>query len=182
MSVKDADYRWAGTSEASLSPVERNQFTVIVVFAVTAPLLVVTVAVMVTCCPPPVTRVATPLLLMVAMEVLLLVHCTTLVRFWVVPSEKVPLAVNCWVPCVCATLGFVGEMVRPPDCKVAVLTISEAVAEPLPELAVIVVVPLATAVATPAFETVATDVFEEDHLAVEVTSCVVPFTVVPVAV
>ena len=68
-----------------------------VVLPVTAPLLVVTVAVIVTCFPPPVISVASPVLLMVATEVSLLVHCTRLVRFWVVPLEKVPLAVNCWV-------------------------------------------------------------------------------------
>lgn len=66
--------------------------------------------------------------------------------------------------------------------SVELLTSNDAVADPLPELAVMVVVPVVTAVATPVFVIVATDVFEEDHFAEVVTSCVVPFTVVPVAV
>ena len=44
---------------------------------------------------------------MVATEVVAEAQVTWLVRFWVELSEKVPVAVNCWV-CPLATLGFAG--------------------------------------------------------------------------
>jgi hypothetical protein len=151
-----------------------------VVLAVTAPLLVVTVAVIVVVWPLPATKLARPLLLIVATEVLLLVHCTTLDRFCVVPLAKVPVAVNCWLPVVSATEGVDGEIEI--EDKVEALMIKEAVDEPSPLFAEIVVSPVLTAVATPPLAMVATPVFDDDHVADEVTSWVVPFTVVPVAV
>ena len=150
------------------------------VFAVTAPLLVVTVAVIIVVAPAPLTNVASPLLLMVATAVLLLVHCTTLDRFCVVPLAKVPVAVNCCEPVVSATEGLVGEIEI--EDKVEALMINEAVEDPSPSLAEIVVSPVLTAVATPPLAIVATPVFDDVQVAEEVTSWEAPFTVVPVAV
>ena len=63
-----------------------------------------------------------------------------------VPSEKLPVAVNCcWVPT--SMDGLVGDTVI--ELSEALETLSVAVPDTLPELAVIVVVPPATAVATP---------------------------------
>ena len=147
------------------------------VLAVTVLELVVTVAVMVV--DPTVSSEARPALLMVATLVVPLVHETTVVRSCVEPSAKVPVALNCWLPVLCETVGEVGVIVI--DDNWLAVTISEAVAEPLSWLAVMVVVPVATVVATPAL-TVATPPLEEVHFAEEVTSFEAPLTVVPEAV
>jgi hypothetical protein len=47
---------------------------------------------------PALTPVASPPLVMVVTPVLEEVQVTDPVRFWVLPSEYVPVAVNCWVP------------------------------------------------------------------------------------
>ena len=44
---------------------------------------------------PVATPVASPVLLIVAAAVLVEVHVTTVVRFWLLPSLKIPMAVNC---------------------------------------------------------------------------------------
>jgi len=63
-----------------------------------------------------------------------------------VPSEKLPVAVNCcWVPT--SMDGLVGVTVR--ELSVALETFSVPVPDTLPELAVIVVAPPETPVATP---------------------------------
>src|SRR5262249_34235660 len=54
-------------------------------------------------------------LLMVAVPVTDEAHVTEVVRFWVLPSLKVPVAVNCWVPPI-PIEGFAG--VTAIDCKV----------------------------------------------------------------
>jgi hypothetical protein len=147
------------------------------VAVIVAPELVI-VAVIVALPAP--TNVANPLLLMVATLLLLLLHCTRFVMLSVVPSSKVPVAVNCRVLWVWKTDGLDGliEMVR------SLLDFTVRVAVPVFESfsALIVAVPSATAVATPDELTVATDVGEEDQVAEEVTSLVVPPAVVPVAV
>ena len=46
---------------------------------------------------PALTAVASPALVMVATPVFEEAQVTEPVRFWVLPSEYVPVAVNCWV-------------------------------------------------------------------------------------
>ena len=53
------------------------------------------------------TAVAKPVVLIVATVEEEEFHVAVLVRFWVVPSLKVPLAVNCWV-FPTAIEGFIG--------------------------------------------------------------------------
>jgi hypothetical protein len=98
----------------------------------------------------------------------------------VLPSLNVPVAVNWVVPVVSATVGSLGVIVMWSSGKA--VTTRDAVEEPSSFLAVIVAVPAATAVAMPELDTVATLVFDEVQVALEVTSLVSPFTVVPVAV
>ena len=79
----------------------------------------------------------------------------------------------CFVPF--AMLGLVG--VTPMDTSVAGVTVSVMVAEILPDVAVIVVVPVDTEVASPldpaALLIVATPVFEEFQVTDAVRSCLV---------
>jgi len=99
---------------------------------------------------PDATDVASPCeaaaLLIVATPVLEELHTTDAVRFWVVLSEYVPVAVNCWfVPLAIA--GFAG--VTAIETRVAGLTVRVVVPDTAPEVAVIVVVPDDTDVARP---------------------------------
>jgi len=68
------------------------------------------------------------------------------------------------------------------EVKTAAVTVN--VAEPLivPEVAVMVVLPVATLVASPPLLTVAIEIAEEVQVEVEVSVCVVPLLYVPVAV
>ena len=76
---------------------------------------------------------ANPALLMVATLVVAEAHVTWLVRFWVELSEKVPVAVNCWVSPL-ATLGFAGvtaiDWSVAPETTVIVEAIPPAVPSP----------------------------------------------------
>jgi hypothetical protein len=123
--------------------------------------------------------VARPAAVIVAVAVFDEVHVAVLVRFWVVPSLKVPVAVNCCV--VPFTIdGFTG--VTAIDWSVAAVMVS--VVEPTIEddVALIVEVPTAVPVARPADVIVAVAAFDELHVAVLVRFCVVPSLKVPVAV
>lgn len=95
---------------------------------------------------PTPTLLANPAGLMVAVAGVSEDHVAVLVRFCVLPSVKVPAAVNCWVV-PSAIEGVVGVMAR--DTNVAEVTVS--VVEPLtaPTLAVIVAVPSPTLLAIP---------------------------------
>src|SRR6185503_14025557 len=115
----------------------------------------------------PVARPWLPLvLLIVATPMIDDAHVTDVVRFWVLPSLKVPVAVNCWIPPM-PIEGFAGVTAR--DCNagggVTVSTV-EPVTEP--EVALIVVVPAATPVARPwvplVLLIVATPVFDDAHV------------------
>jgi len=142
-------------------------------------------AVIVVC--PVATEVASPLepeaLLMVAMAVSDELQVTEAVRFCVVLSVYVPVAINC---CVVprAMFGFVG--VTAMDTSVAEVTVKEVVPEMLPDAAVIVVCPVATEVASPlepeALLMVAMAVFEESQVTDLVISRVVLSEYIPVAV
>jgi hypothetical protein len=110
---------------------------------------------------PAVTAVARPAL-MVATVVLVEVQDTVLVRFCVLPSLYVPVAVNCWVvPLAIEVLAGVTAI----DTNAAGVTVRVAV--PLIELLaldVMVVLPGATPVATPLALTVPTDVLVADQV------------------
>lgn len=102
---------------------------------------------------PAPTAVATPAAVIVAVAGVPEDHVTELVRFWVLLSLKVPVAVNCCVaPLV--KVGFAG--VTAIDFNVAAVTVT--VMEPLtvPDVAVTILVPAALAVISPAPLTVAT--------------------------
>ncbi len=123
--------------------------------------------------------VARPAALIVAIVVSPDDHVTLDVRFCVVPSLNVPVAVNCCVaPLVIE--GFAG--VTAIDCSVAAVTVSKV--EPLidDDVAVIVEVPTPAPVARPAALIVAVVVVPELHVTVLVRFCVVPSLNVPVAV
>ena len=110
-------------------------------------------------------------------------HVTNDVISCVVVSEKVPVAINCFVN-PCAMLGLVGVAVM--DTSAALVTLSVVVPAMNPDIAVIVVEPTATDVASPlesdALLIVATGPFEELHVTNDVISCVVVSEKVPVAI
>lgn len=82
------------------------------------------------------------------------------VSTWVLPSSKLPVAVNCC--CVPpANVTFVGVNVI--DCKCAGTTVITEVSVNVPTVAVMVVVPAARVVASPLPSTVATVAFEDVH-------------------
>jgi hypothetical protein len=102
--------------------------------------------------------VARPLPSTVATDGLCEVQVTCAVISWVVPSEKVPAAVNCWVAPL-STLGSAGVIVM--EDRVAEVTVRVVLSEIVPEVAVMVVVPAVRAVARPLLSTTATEVSDE---------------------
>ncbi len=128
----------------------------------------------------PVARaVARPLLSITATIVLDELQLACVVISCVVPSEKVPVAVNCWVAPP-STLGSAGVIAM--EDRVAEVTVRVVLPETVPEVAVIVVVPAVTAVARPLLSITATIVLDELQLACVVISCVVPSENLAVAV
>jgi hypothetical protein len=115
--------------------------------------------------------VANPLLSMVATPGAEEVQPTELVRSCVLPSENVPVAVNCW---------FVPSGMEAPDGATAIdtntgaVTVSAAEALIAPRLAAMLVVPCARLVASPALFIVATEEIEELQLTTTVRSCMLP--------
>src|SRR6202022_2729458 len=114
---------------------------------------------------------ARPAVLMVATPAAVELHVAVLVRFWVLPSLYVPVAVNCCVLPL-AIDGFAG--VTAMETRVAAVTVSVVLPETAPEVACMDVDPLPTAVATPAAV--------ELHVAVLVRFWVPPSLYIPVAV
>ena len=134
------------------------------------------VAVMVV--PPVPTPVARPPLAIVATPVFVELHAAVLVRFCVLPSLYVPVATYCCVPPLMIEV-FAG--VTAIVANVAAVTVNPV--DPLmdPDVAVIVLLPVATPVARPPLVIVATPVFVELHVTVLVRFCVLPSLYVPVA-
>ncbi len=135
-------------------------------------------AAVITVAPVP-TDVASPLepaaLLIVATELSDEVQTTDWVMSCVVLSSYVPVAVNCnEVPR--AMVEVADEIAM--DTSVAEVTVSEDAPDTLPDHAVMVVVPVATGVASPlepaALLTIATPVSDDNHVTCEVMSCAVP--------
>lgn len=115
--------------------------------------------------------VANPLLSMVATPGEEEVQLTELVRSCVLPSEYVPLAVNCWfVPSVMEAPDGATEI----DTNTGAVTVSPAEALIAPRLAATLVVPCAKLVASPALFMLATDGTEELQLTTTVRSCMLP--------
>ena len=83
-----------------------------------------------------------------------LVQVTWLVRFWVVPSEKVPVRVNCWLK-PAAKLAPLGLMAM--DWRVAEVTRTTALPVAEPKLAWMVIWPAAKPKTRPLASTVAAD-------------------------
>jgi hypothetical protein len=126
---------------------------------------------------PAETAKATPVLSIVATDVSDEFQVTCVAK--VVPSEYVPVAVNLrGTPT--GMLGLDGVTAR--EDRVAVFTVRVALAEILPEVAVMVAVPTETAKASPASSIVATDVSDELQTTRLVKSTLVPLLNVPVAV
>src|ERR1700733_12704487 len=144
---------------------------------VVEPLIAPDVAVMVEV--PTAAALARPPVLIVAMVVVPEVQVTVDVKFCVVPSLNIPVAVNCWVAPL-AIDGFTG--VTAIDCRVAAVTVR--VVEPLidDDVAVMVEVPTAAALARPPVLIVAMVVVPEVQVTVDVKFCVVPSLNIPVAV
>jgi hypothetical protein len=143
---------------------------------VAVPDLPLKVAVMVA--EPAALAVARPLLATVAVVVLEELQVTCVVMFWVVESEYVPVAVNCWV--VPATLVAVAGVTAMED-RVAAVTVRVAVPDLPLKAAVMVAEPAATAVARPLLLIVAADVGSEDQVTCVVMSRLVPSEYVPEA-
>src|SRR5277367_3847196 len=122
---------------------------------------------------------ARPAALIVAVVVVPEDQVTLDVRFCVVPSLNVPVAVNCWVaPLVIE--GFAG--VTAIDCSVAAVTVRTVAPLIAPDVALIVEVPTPAPVARPAVVIVAVAVVPEDQVTVDVRFWVEPSLNVPVAV
>ena len=128
---------------------------------------------------PAATAVARPLLLTVTTDVFEEVQVTCAVISRLMPSEYVPVAVNCWVTPT-GILGLTG--VTDTEDRVAEVTVRVLFPEINPEAAVMVVVPAATVVTRPLLLTVATDGFDEVQMTCVVISKLVPPEYPPKAV
>lgn len=143
--------------------IDTRAFTVSVVQPDTPP----NVAVMVV--EPAATAEAKPFepdaLLIVATPVFDELHVANVVKSWVAPFDKVPLALNCWVvPTAMVWLTGVTTI------NATVSTVSVATPEIPPNVAVMVVEPVATAVARPEPLMIATPGSNELHVANAVKS------------
>jgi len=118
-------------------------------------------------------------LLIVATVATVELQCPLCVRSCVLPSVKVPVAMNC---CVMPreTVGAGGLIVI--DTSAAAVTVSSVDPLTVPELAVMLAIPITTICASPALLIVAVETVSDDHVAVLVRSCVLPSVNVPVAV
>jgi len=116
---------------------------------------------------------------MVAIPVALEVHVADPVRFWLLPSVYVPIALNCSVVPSAIEL-FAG--VTAIDTSAAAATLNPVEPVMPPEAALIVVFPIPTVLAIPPLLIVATVTADDVHVAVLVRSWVVPSVSVPVAV
>jgi hypothetical protein len=132
---------------------------------------------------PRLLAVARPLTVIVAIELFWELHLTTLVTSCEVPSEKVAVAVNCWLTSS-ARLAFMGAMAR--EVAVAEVTVREVIPEIDPEVALMVTLPAETPCASPfvgeVLLTVATEAFEELQFTLAVMFCMLLSVKVPVAV
>src|SRR5215470_5330154 len=124
--------------------------------------------------------VAKPVALMFTIVGLEEAHVAVFVRFWVLPSLNVPVAVNCKV----VPLGIEEfPALTLIDCSVAAVTASAKLLEVIPLwVAVILLEPMAAPVARPVALMLTAVGFELPHVAVLVRFCALPSLKVPVAV
>jgi hypothetical protein len=126
-------------------------------------------------------RPGTPLALMLAAAEFPDVHCAELVMFCVLPSENVPVAMNCVVvPGAIDAVNGEIEIAR----NAALVTVTVALEEMPPEVAVTVAEPTPVAIASPKvpFALIATsDELPDVHCTDAVRFCVLPSVKVPVA-
>jgi hypothetical protein len=117
-------------------------------------------------------------LLIVVTPVVLELHPTVFVMFWLLPSVKVPVAVNC---CVVPSgiCGIAGVMAIETSAAGVTLKVVKPLVEPA--VAVTLALPWLTLVAKPWPSTVAMLLSAELHLADVVKSSVLPSLYVPVA-
>src|SRR5205807_834581 len=102
--------------------------------------------------------VARPLALMLATDAFEEAHATEVVRFWVLPSLKLPVAVNRLI--VPFAIEVLAELMVI-DCSVAAVTVSTSVFEVTPLCAAVMLVePMPVPVARPLALMVAADAFE----------------------
>jgi hypothetical protein len=119
---------------------------------------------------PTASPLASPAAVMVAVAVFEEFHAARVVRFCVLLSLYVPVAVNC---CVCPFEIEGLEGVTAMDCRVAAVTVSTSAGEVTPlRLAVMLVVPAAKPVAKPPGVMVAVTVLDEVQAAWLVRFCV----------
>src|SRR5262249_35810058 len=105
-------------------------------------------------------------------------HSTDCVISCVELSLNVPVALNCFV----ASSGmeeFAGIIAN--ETSVAVLTVTEVLADTVPEVTLTVAVPGPTAMASPFWSMVRTLVERDDHSA-DISTCVLPSSKLPTAV
>jgi hypothetical protein len=120
---------------------------------------------------PAATAVAMPVLLTVATDMFAELHATCVVISKLVPPEYAPEAANCWVnPTGMPGLAGVTDM----EESVAEVTVRVALPEMVPEVALMVAVPGAMAVAKPLLSTVTADVLDELQRTCMVISKLVP--------
>jgi hypothetical protein len=115
----------------------------------------------------------------VATPVLTELQVAVAVMSWVVPSEKVPVAVNCCVPATARRGGGAG--VTAIDCNAAAVTVTVVFPVTPPTPAVITDVPAASALVSPVAVTLAVAGVAEAQVALPVRSTDVPSEYVPVA-
>jgi hypothetical protein len=114
---------------------------------------------------------ARPAVVMLAVVLATALQVTDAVRFCVELSVKVPVAVNCSVTPI-GTEGLGG--VTAIETSAAEVTLRVAVPKMVPEVAVMVEVPVPLVVARPLEVMAATDVWDEVHIAVLLMSWEVP--------
>src|SRR5215831_5010707 len=124
--------------------------------------------------------VARPVVLMLTVAVFEEAQVAVLVRFCVLPSLNVPVAVNCTVvPLAIEELPALIVI----DCSVAAVIVSANELDVMPLcVAVMLLEPIAAPVAKPVVLMLTVAVFEEAQVAVLVRFCVLPSLNVPVAV
>ena len=124
--------------------------------------------------------VAKPLVLTLTVAGLELLHVAVLLRFCVLPSLKVPVAVNCTLVPLAIEELFALMVI---DCNVAAVTVSAKLFELIPFwAAVILLEPIAVPVAIPAAVILTFAGVDELHVTEFVRSCVVLSVNVPIAV
>ena len=129
---------------------------------------------------PAATAVAKPLLFTVATEVVDELQMTWVLVSKLVPSENVPVAVNCTVipGGVLGMLGLAG--LSDMELRVTKVTVMVVIPEMAPEVAVITAVPRPIPMTKPVLSTVAMESLDELHVACFVMSKVVPSENMPV--